>query len=251
MTAELRSLSVDIDTGRWRDSVLTSVDLSVPAGQLTALLGGPGDGKTMIAYALTGRLPESARASGEVLIDGRVGYIPQDGIDAFVPDQTVGEQLRRSELRHRAWTVEQACAAAHYPIDALELLARHNSAGQIQRAAVAAALLTAPDVLVADGPTASLDQGTAYAVWKSLREYADTGAALLVITHDIALLAATGYADRLVVISKGRILAAGTMAELSAAADPRVRMYVGGAASHGEPGRTSGPATSSAVHLRR
>src|SRR5690606_659416 len=107
----------------------------------------------------------------------------------------------------------------------MSLLPRHNSAGQIQRAALAAALLSAPDVLVADGPTASLDQGTAYAVWKTLRECADSGTACLVITHDVPLLAATGFADRLAVVSKGRILAVGTTAELSASADPLVRMY--------------------------
>lgn len=229
VTAELRSFTVDIDTGRWRDTVLTKVDLRVDAGQLTALLGGPGDGKTMIAYALTGRLPESARTTGEVLVDGSVGYIPQDGIDAFTPDRTVGVQLRDLEMRHGSWTVEQACAAAYYPPDALELYPQHNSAGQIQRAAFAAVLLTAPDVLVADGPTASLDQGTAYGVWKSLRGYADGGAAVLVITHDIPLLTATGYADRLVIIGKGQVLAAGTMTELSASDAPLVQMYFRGA----------------------
>ncbi|WP_024804450.1 ATP-binding cassette domain-containing protein [Nocardia sp. BMG51109] len=228
MTAELRSLTVDIDTGRWRDTVLTKVDLSVPAGQITALLGGPGDGKTMIAYALTGRLPESARTTGEVLTDGSVGYVPQDGIDAFTPDLTVGEQLRNLAQRHRSVTVENACAAAYYPSEAMDLLPQQNSAGQIQRAAVAAALLTAPDVLVADSPTASLDQGTAHGVWKSLREYADTGAAVLVITHDIPLLTATGYADRLVIMGRGQILGTGTVAELAASEDPQVQMYFRG-----------------------
>ncbi|MEV3965276.1 ATP-binding cassette domain-containing protein [Nocardia sp. NPDC050193] len=229
MTADLRSFTVEVDTGRWRDTVLAEVDLRVTAGQLTALLGGPGDGKTMIAYALTGRLPETARTTGEILVDGSVGYIPQDGIDAFTPDRTVGAQLRDLELRHGSWTVEKACAAAYYPPAALDLYPQHNSAGQIQRAALAAALLTTPDVLVADSPTASLDQGTAYGVWKSLRGYADTGAAVLVITHDIPLLAATGYADRLVIIRKGRIIAAGTMTELSASDDPLLQRYLRGA----------------------
>lgn len=225
MAAELRSLTVHIDTGRWSETVLTDVDLSVPAGQITVLLGGPGAGKTMIAYALTGRLPETAQPTGEVLTNGTVGYIPQDGIAAFSPDRSVGAQLRTLEQRHGALTVDQACAAAYYPTDALETLPRHNSAGMIQRAAVAAALIAAPDVLIADGATAFLDQGTAYAVWKSLREYADNGAALLVVTGDVPLLTATGYADRLVVVEEGRVLAAGTMMELSGSADPRVQMY--------------------------
>ncbi|MGU3584017.1 ATP-binding cassette domain-containing protein [Rhodococcus sp. C26F] len=94
MPAELRSLTVHIDTGRWSETVLTEVSLEVPAGCITALLGGPGAGKTMITYALTDRLPVTAQITGEVLIEGTVGYIPQDGIGAFVPDRTVGEQLR-------------------------------------------------------------------------------------------------------------------------------------------------------------
>ncbi|MEU4315264.1 ATP-binding cassette domain-containing protein [Nocardia sp. NPDC024068] len=228
MTAELRSLTVDIDTGRWRETVLTEVDLTIPAGQITALLGGPGDGKTMIAYALTGRLPESARVSGEVRVDGSIGYIPQDGIDTFARDRTVGVQLRELAQEYRSWTVEQACAAACYPSDAQDLFPQHNSAGQIQRAAVAAALLAAPSLLVADGPTSSLDQGNAFGVWKSLREYADSGAALLVITHDVPLLTATGFADRLVIMRKGQIRASGTLPELSTSDDPLVQMYFGG-----------------------
>jgi ABC-type transporter Mla maintaining outer membrane lipid asymmetry ATPase subunit MlaF len=65
-------------------------------------------------------------------------------------------------------------------------------------------------------------------VWKSLRGYADTGAAVLVLTHDIPLLTATGYADHLVIMGKGQILAAGSMAELSVSEHPRVQMYFRG-----------------------
>lgn len=225
MAAELHSLTVHIDTGRWSDTVLTGVSLRVPDGCITALLGGPGAGKTMITYALTGRLPATARTTGEVLIEGAVGYIPQDGIDAFAPGRTVGEQLRALEQQDGAWTVARACDAAYYPMDALESLPEHNSAGQIQRAAVAAALLVAPDVLVADNPSASLDRGTALGVWKSLRELADGGAALLVVTGDIPMLTATGFADRLAIVEKGRLLATGSMEELAESTDPRVQMY--------------------------
>lgn len=225
MTAELRSLTVDIDTGRWAERVLTDIELSVPPGSITALVGGPGDGKTMIAYALTGRLPDSARATGKVFVEGSVGYIPQDGIDAFTRDRTVGSQLRALQLQHGQATLDDACRAAYVSPDALDLLPQHNSAGQIQRAAVAAALLTAPNVLVADSPTASLDQGTALGVWGSLRKYADAGGALLVVTHDIPVLTSTGFADHIAVISRGKILALGTVTELAAVTDPRVRMY--------------------------
>lgn len=214
-----------MDTGRWAETVLTDVDLSIAAGRITVLLGGPGAGKTMIAYALTGRLPAAARATGEVLIDGTVGYIPQDGIDAFSPERTVGSQLQALERQHGTTGVLQACTAAHYPLDALDLLPRQHSAGQIQRAAVAAALLTTSETLIADSPTSSLDQDTAYGVWQSLRERADAGTALLVVTGDLSMLTATGYADRLVIIDEGRVIAEGTMTELGETTDPRVRIY--------------------------
>ena len=225
MPAEIRSLTVHIDTGRWSGTVLTDVDLTVSPGQITALIGGPGSGKTMIARALTGQLPTTARRAGEILIDGSVGYLPQDGIDAFTPDRPVEAQLRELEQRHGAWRVEAARTAALYPSDAADLLPQHHSAGQVQRAALAAALVTAPDVLVADNPTASLDRGTADAVWASLRAYADSGAAVLVITHDVPLLTITGVAERLVVLHEGRVLAAGPLADVAACSEPEVQMY--------------------------
>ncbi|NLU84395.1 ATP-binding cassette domain-containing protein [Rhodococcus sp. HNM0569] len=225
MVAGLRALTVDIDTGRWAGTVLENVNLEVTSGHVTAVLGGPGDGKTMVARALTGRLPETACVTGEVVVDGRVAYVPQDGIDAFAPDRSVADQLDELAQLYGKGSVEDACRAACYPLDAAELFPRHNSAGQIQRAALAAALATDPDVLVADGPTASLDRGAALWVWRSLRRCADDGAALLVVTHDVPLLVATGFADRVVVLEAGRVLADGPLAEVSAVADPRVQSY--------------------------
>ena len=237
MTAEVRDLTVHIDTGRWSGTVLTDVDLTVPAGRITVVLGEPGAGKTMLAAALTGRLPATARRRGHTLIDGAivdaaqwpqllgpvVGWVPQEGVTAFEPATTIGAQLRASERRHRAWTVQQACAAAYYPADALELLPGQNSGGQIQRAALAAALLPAPSTLIVDGPTNSLDMGTAYGVWKSLRDYADSGAAVLAISNEVALLAAGGFADRLVVLHQGRVRGTGTPTQLADSTDPYVK----------------------------
>ncbi|MFD8099345.1 ABC transporter ATP-binding protein [Nocardia fluminea] len=165
MTAELCCLTVRVDTTRWSETVLTEVDLVVPAGQITAVLGGPG------------RLPATAQSRGQVLIDGEVA----------------------------------------------DLLPHQHSGGQIQRAALAAALLPAPRVLIADGPTNSLDMGTAYGVWRSLRDYADSGAAVLVVSNEVRMLTHGGVADRMVILHEGRVLAAGTTAELGKSTDTFVR----------------------------
>ncbi|MFJ2666554.1 ATP-binding cassette domain-containing protein [Nocardia fluminea] len=70
MTAQLCWLTVRVDTTRGSETVFTEVDLVVPAGQIAAVLGGPGAGKSMAASALAGRRPATARSQGQVLIDG-------------------------------------------------------------------------------------------------------------------------------------------------------------------------------------
>ncbi|MGI5170174.1 ATP-binding cassette domain-containing protein [Spirillospora sp. CA-253888] len=240
MPAELRELTVHIDTGRWSGTVLDAVDLVVPDGRLTALLGESGCGKSMAAAALTGTLPDSARSTGQVRVDGEpvrdrnqwrrlrggtIGLLPQEGVTAFRGDDTVGAQLRALEDRHRRWSLDRACAAARYPTELLDLRPDQHSGGQIQRAALAAALLPGPRVLVADEPAASLDTETAYGVWTTLRRYADAGAAVLVITHDVPMLAAARIADHVVLMRAGKVVATGGLADLAALADPYVRGF--------------------------
>ncbi|MFB4312082.1 ATP-binding cassette domain-containing protein [Actinomadura sp. GTD37] len=233
-------MTVHIDTGRWNETVLDGMDLVVPEGQLTALLGESGCGKSMVAAALTGLLPGSARRTGQVRVNGTsvdderqwrrlrgrtVGFVPQDGVTAFAPSETVGAQLRELERRHRQWSLDRACTAARYPTELFDLLPDQHSGGQIQRAALAAALLPAPGILIADEPAGSLDVDTAYAVWTTLRRYADAGAAVLVITHDVPMLTATRVADRMVLMRGGKAVVTGTTPELAALTDPYVRGF--------------------------
>ncbi|MFC6883674.1 MULTISPECIES: ATP-binding cassette domain-containing protein [Actinomadura] len=237
MLAELRGLTVHIDTGRWNETVLDAVDLLVPPGEITALLGESGCGKSMAAAALTGSLPDSAHTTGQVRIDGEpvrewrslrggtVGLLPQAGVTAFHSEDTVGAQLRALERRYNRWSVERACSAARYPAELTDLYPHQHSGGQIQRAALAAALLPEPPVLVADEPTASLDTATAYGVWATLRRYADAGAAVLAITHDIPMLASARIADRAVLMRAGKITATGRLSDLAALDDPYVRGF--------------------------
>lgn len=231
MAAEIRDLTVHIDTGRWSETVVDGVDLTIPDGGVTALLGESGCGKSMVAAALTRTLPPTAHTTGHITVNGRsgrdavVGYVPQEGVTAFDPDVTVGAHLDALERRHGRWTVAEASAAAWYPIDAGGLYPHQHSGGQIQRAALAAALLPGPDLLVVDEPSASLDLGTAYQVWKTLRRYADTGVAVLVITHDVSILTTTEAAEHISVMRAGRIVAADTAGRVQALQDPYVQGF--------------------------
>ena len=239
-TAELSDLNVHVATDRWSETVLDSVHLVVPAGRITALLGESGCGKSMVAAALTGLLPSTARSTGEVRINGTavreqrqwqqlrvgtVGLVPQFGATAFAAERTVGAQLYERQRLPNCRTVEDACAAALYPAEMLDLHPHQHSSGQIQRAALAAAWLPGPDLLVVDEPSASLDMGTAHEVWAHLRAYADTGAAVLTITHDVTLLIETGAADRVVFLRDGRTTATGSPTEVRALEDPYVQGF--------------------------
>ncbi|WP_106403159.1 ATP-binding cassette domain-containing protein [Actinocorallia populi] len=240
MSAELCELTVHIDTDRWNETVLDAVDLVVPDGKITALLGESGCGKSMAAAALTGSLPDSAHSMGEVRIDGEpvrgrrewrrlrggtVGLLPQAGVTAFRAEDTVGAQLRALEDRYGRWSFDRACTAARYPAELAGLHPDQHSGGQIQRAALAASLLPEPRVLIADEPTASLDTWTAYGVWTALRRYADAGAAVLVITHDVPMLTSAEIADHVVLMRGGKVVATGGLADLAALDDPYVRGF--------------------------
>lgn len=83
------------------------------------------------------------------------------------------------------------------------------SGGEAKRAALAAALISAPGVLIADDPATSLDTALKYAVWNTLRVYADAGAAVLTVTNDVEILSATSVADRVIVMDQGRVVAMG------------------------------------------
>ncbi|MDI2029882.1 ATP-binding cassette domain-containing protein [Saccharopolyspora sp. TS4A08] len=215
------------------------MSFAVPEGRVTALLGESGCGKSMLAAALTGSLPASAQRTGVVLLDGEpvvdqrewrrlrgktIGFLPQEGVTAFDPGTDVGSQLRALRERHGGWSVEKACAAAQYPAEALSLLPEQHSSGQIQRAALAAAILPIPKLLVVDEPTASLDTATAYAVWESLRTCADAGTAVLAITHDVPKLLDLAIVDHMLFLRDGDLVAAGSPGSLRTLPD----LYVQG-----------------------
>jgi peptide/nickel transport system ATP-binding protein len=217
------------------DPVLDGVSLTVGAGEVVALVGESGCGKSLTALAVMGLLPPAARrGAGAIRLGGRdlagapeavlrgirgrdAAMIFQEPVVSLNPLTPVGEQVAESLRVHaglaaraareaavamlaRVGIREPALRARQYPFEL--------SGGMCQRVMIAMALVCRPRLLVADEPTTALDvtvQKQILDLLGGLR--AELGTALLLITHDMGVVAA--MADRVCVMYAGRIVEAG------------------------------------------
>ena len=223
-------LSVAIDGRR----ILESVSLHLAPGTVTGLVGESGSGKSMTALAMMGLLPNRARVWGQALLDGRnllalpeparcdvrgrrVGMIFQEPMTALNPLMPIGDQVAEVLRIHQGLGRRNALVRARERLDRvglpgprfpLTLYPHELSGGQRQRVAIAMAIAQQPDLLIADEPTTALDVTTQARILDLLRGLVrDEGMALLLITHDLAVVA--GMADRVAVMQGGRIVEMG------------------------------------------
>ncbi|MEW2134682.1 ATP-binding cassette domain-containing protein [Streptomyces sp. NPDC005435] len=232
--APVRSGSVLAATGltAWlrpggRGEVLHDVNVQVPEGGCTAIVGPSGSGKTVLARCLAG-LHERHRGQvshrGEPLpflrhrtarqIRG-VQYVWQEVRNSFDERRTVLEQVARTAVRLRGLTASEAERQARELWERLGLTSEHTtrrasslSGGELQRAALARALLAEPDVLICDEITTALDAvSTDLVTAEIIRLREERGAAVLWIGHDLALV--ERLADDLVVLDTGRVVESG------------------------------------------
>jgi ABC-2 type transport system ATP-binding protein len=212
-------------------TVVDGVSLEVAAGELVALLGPNGAGKTTTVETVEGyRRPDGGRVrvlgnepvAGGPALRARVGLMLQGG--GFDPRSRPLETVREFAAYH---------AQARDPGELVDLVGlrdvaatpyRRLSGGERQRLSLAVALVGRPDVLVLDEPTAGLDPEARVAVRGIVAEARGGGAAILLTSHDLADV--ERLADRIVVIAEGRVVAAGTPAELTARAGSAVRFRV-------------------------
>jgi peptide/nickel transport system ATP-binding protein len=204
--------------------VLHEVSLRVAAGECLAVVGRSGSGKTTLARCLAGlHLPDS----GSVRLGGRelartlrrrtradlaaVQYVFQDARASFDPNSAVLDQVARTAVRLRGMSTPQATAAALETLDEVALpsgTARRRpgdlSGGELQRAALARALLAEPDVLICDEITSGLDTLTQATVLHHLQRLARRRRlTLVVISHDLGVVAQ--LADHVAVLADGRL----------------------------------------------
>ncbi|MBT1608239.1 ABC transporter ATP-binding protein [Curtobacterium flaccumfaciens] len=245
--------------------IVHGVDLRVDAGECVALVGASGSGKTVTARAVLGLSAPGAAVHADVFaVDGvdvggytdrrwrrlrgsRVGYVGQEALGALDPLRPVGREVADSLRLHTEMRAAERVDAVRDALAAVGLdpdiatggrLAGTLSGGMRQRALIAAATVGSPALLVADEPTTALDAGVAVTVMEQLRAAQTRGAGLLVITHDLGLVA--GWADRVAVVHEGRIVEHGAVAEVFAApTHPATRALVRAAGAAASPAAAS------------
>jgi ABC-type multidrug transport system ATPase subunit len=196
---------------------LDGVTLSIPSGELVALVGPNGSGKSTLLKILygvntanegdlkvLGLDPRRDRAS----LRAQVGYAGQE--TALDPEMTGRETLRLfyalRSLPHRDRDARLAWLAEIYDIDSFcHRPVRTYSGGERQRLHLALEAMHEPRLLLLDEPTASLDPTARLAFWNRLVAWRDSGGTLLVATHDLAEVAT--YCDRVILLDRGHILA--------------------------------------------
>ena len=208
---------------------LDGVSLTIPAGRLTAVLGPNGSGKSTLMRALLGAVPSQ---EGIASVDGKearswdrkelaraVGVVPQSEVVAF--PITVREMVAMGRYPHLGPLQAEGArdrAAVDLALDRCDvgdLRGRHVttlSGGELQRVRIARALAQEPRALALDEPTASLDLRHEMSILGLLRDWADGGMTVLLITHQLNL--AARFADRMVLLHRGKVAAEGSPAEV-------------------------------------
>ncbi|TDD71749.1 dipeptide/oligopeptide/nickel ABC transporter permease/ATP-binding protein [Actinomadura darangshiensis] len=215
--------------------VVDGVSLDVRPGEVVGLVGESGCGKSLTSLAVMGLEPRGARIGGRLLFDGRdlrtmparerrrllghdMAMIYQDALSSLNPAMTIRAQLRQLTRRGGTRTpAELLDLVGLDPDRTLRAYPHELSGGQRQRVLIAMALSRDPRLVVADEPTTALDVTVQAAVMRLLlRLRAELGFALILVSHDLALVA--DVTDRVVVMYGGQVAEAGATPDLVASA---------------------------------
>jgi peptide/nickel transport system ATP-binding protein len=240
---EITDLTVGFDTEDGLVQAVRDISLTLDEGEILALCGESGCGKSVTAMSVPRLLPaETTRLTGSITLDGRelttlpesdmrrvrgkdVSVVFQEPMTSLNPSFTVGYQIAEVLRRHERLSRQ---AAGRRAVELLELVGipapqrrmreypHQLSGGMRQRVMIAIAVACSPRVLIADEPTTALDVTIQAGVLDVFRDLRDRlGTAVILITHDLGVVA--DIADRAVVMYAGRAVEQATVGELFAA----------------------------------
>ncbi len=247
---DIRGLRTEFSTARGRVAAVRDVNLTVRRKQKLAIVGESGSGKSAMAMSVVGLVqPPGEVTAGEILLDGRnlrglpdaelsqvrgkrISLVFQDPMSAFDPIRTIGAQMVESIRTHQSVSRRVARRQAVDLLgevgvsDAERRLSDYPhqySGGMRQRVLIAMALANSPELVIADEPTTALDVTTQAQVLELLdRLVTDRGAALMLITHNLGVVA--GFCDSVAVMYAGQIIEqSDSRALFSSAAHPYSR----------------------------
>lgn len=234
---DIRNLGVSYFSKGQQVAGTSGVNVQVYPGQITALVGESGSGKSTTAHAVMGILPPNALiGAGEILFGGRllselsptswqkirgkkIALVPQDPGNSLNPLKTIGAFLAEGfRIHHEPYTKQDLInllerVGIDQPEKRLNQYPHELSGGMKQRVLIAAAVSLKPELIIADEPTSALDVTVQAKVLDLLDELRkETGCAMLLITHDLAV--AGDRADQVVVMERGEVREQGLAANV-------------------------------------
>ena len=206
----VKNLSVSIH----EQPIIKNVSFNLGAGEILALTGESGSGKSISALALMGLLPHGSKKEGIINFEGKdlnkisesnfcklrgkkISMVFQEPMTALNPVQSIGKQISETLIQHKACAQNELKDRVRKAMDRVGLngidpsrFPHQLSGGQRQRVVIAMAICLEPSILIADEPTTALDVTTQSKILKLIQEFAEKdGISIILITHDLAIVA--------------------------------------------------------------
>lgn len=216
---------------------LLDIQLNVAPGEIVALVGQSGAGKSLLAHAILGLLPNNALATGDISFQGQtlckrslsekrgreIALLPQQ-TTYLDPTASVGALIRwAADRAGKPSAIEARLNDVGLSADVARLYPHQLSGGMARRVLMAQATSGGAKLLIADEPTAGLDAANRDIILDKLRKHADEGGAVLLITHD--LIPVLSYADHIAILNEGKMCCLAPTSSFSGAGDALLSPY--------------------------